>query len=355
MGGKHKGYSNRSMPKAGTIIENGWLEEIRARRLSGERAGKIAEDYDGVSTSLVGYATKDIPDIEAIRNKLDRSIRHRVWKEESIAATVDRFWGRVAKSSAPDGCWEWTGNVHAINRYGRMSIRRISTKEQPEYTHRFSYYLSRGRWPKKGTHIAHKCDNPCCVRPDHLYEATPRENHYDSVVRNGKKIWRRKLSNKDVKDIINRYQSIDDVAELSEEYGVTTQYIYMLGLRNHSRAANALEDKGPNWCENEWSPEEDAILIKHYASMNWRKIGDLLENRTPGAIRSHAMGLGLRKDDRTGGRHWWELWEDTLILENYPSGGSRIPQLSHRTKSAIRQRARRLRVCSRKRPQAAAA
>ncbi len=344
MGGNRKGYSNRSMPKEGTIIENGWLEEIRARRLAGERTGKIAEDYDGVSAALVSCATKDTPDIEAVRNKLDRSIKSRIWPDKRVAATVDRFWSHVVKSDTDNGCWEWTGNIHPVTGYGRISARYIRPSNQNEYTHRLSYYLSRGRWPKKGTHVAHQCDNPCCVRPDHLYEATPRENHYDSVVRNGKKIWRRKLSNDEVRDILERYQSLGDVVELSKEYGVTPQYIYMLGTGIHPRAKNAQENKPDKEYFPEWSPEEDAILMKHYASIG-TETGDLLDNRTRAAVGTRARKLGLC-DNR---RHLWKSWEDALMLENYPSMGTRIPQLSHRTRSAIHNRANALGgACKRK-------
>lgn len=241
---KQRSYSPRAPKlKRGPIFENGWLDEIRARRLAGETQKDIAADY-GLSHTAIQNVTKDIPNITAIRNRRDLCIARKTSSDRHAAATVDRFWSRVAKSSAPDGCWEWTACKHPINGYGRMNIGYIRSSPSAEYTHRISYYLSRRRWPKKGTHVAHHCDNACCVRPDHLYEATPKENHYDSVVRNGKRPFTRKITNEDVKDIIERYQSIDDVAELSEEYGVTPTYIYLLGTRNHPRATTVYENGG---------------------------------------------------------------------------------------------------------------
>ncbi len=280
-------YWDQPLTENCTIIKNGWLEEIRTRRMAGEYVADIAEDYAGVSKTLVSHATKDIPHIEAIRNKLDRSIDKRIFSDKQTAASVDRFWSRVSKSSTANGCWEWTGATHPISGYGRVSIRMIApSKKDAEYTHRVSYYLSRGRWPKKGTHIAHQCDNPCCVRPSHLYEGTPRENHYDAVVRNGKEAWRRKLSNEDIKDIIDRYQSTDDVIELSKEYGVSTSYIYMLGLRNHSRA-DAVLGKNPSGQSDLWEPWEDALILEEYPASG-TNIPELREHRTAQAISSRA-------------------------------------------------------------------
>lgn len=45
--------------------------------------------------------------------------------------------------------------------------------------HRVSFYFTRGRWPKP--FCLHRCDNPKCVRPDHLFEGTHTDNVRDMV------------------------------------------------------------------------------------------------------------------------------------------------------------------------------
>lgn len=86
-----------------------------------------------------------------------------------------RFWRSVQKCEG-DGCWLWTG--YTINGgYGIISVcgKGIGA-------HRFSYELNVGPL-EKGKMICHKCDNPLCVRPDHLFQGTARDNVIDMHIK----------------------------------------------------------------------------------------------------------------------------------------------------------------------------
>lgn len=85
------------------------------------------------------------------------------------------FWERVEKT---DGCWLWTGPTR--HRYGVLSARFPERK-----AHRYVWHLTRGRIPT-GMVVMHKCDNPLCVRPDHLAVGTQYENILDCI-RKGRK------------------------------------------------------------------------------------------------------------------------------------------------------------------------
>jgi hypothetical protein len=85
----------------------------------------------------------------------------------------DRFWARVAKS---DGCWEWQGPRSPAG-YGFGSIR-----SQTRGAHRIAWEIVNGSIPA-GKFIRHICDNPPCVRPDHLRIGEPAENSADMVAR----------------------------------------------------------------------------------------------------------------------------------------------------------------------------
>ena len=87
-----------------------------------------------------------------------------------MSDTEDRFWAKVVTS---DGCWEWTG--HTANGYGR--IRSGGRQIQ---VHRYSYELANGPI-SDGMTICHTCDNPICVRPDHLFAADQASNIADMV------------------------------------------------------------------------------------------------------------------------------------------------------------------------------
>ncbi|MFD8088690.1 HNH endonuclease signature motif containing protein [Streptomyces malaysiensis] len=81
-----------------------------------------------------------------------------------------RFWLRVAKS---DGCWTWRA---ALNAYGYGAFWTADKKVVG--AHRFSYQLHYGPIPE-GMWVLHRCDNPPCVRPDHLFLGSPADNIHD--------------------------------------------------------------------------------------------------------------------------------------------------------------------------------
>lgn len=83
----------------------------------------------------------------------------------------DRFWKKVEKTS---DCWNWVGCKDAKG-YGEIGV---GGKRGTAFAHRVSFELHNGQIPV-GLHVLHRCDNPSCVRPDHLFLGTHSDNMQD--------------------------------------------------------------------------------------------------------------------------------------------------------------------------------
>jgi len=97
-------------------------------------------------------------------------------ESKSIPA-VDRFWPKVAKRE-PNDCWEWSG-ARDPNGYGRFYHGRGSYK----LSHRVAWELINGVIPGPsgllGMYVLHRCDNPPCCNPGHLFLGTHTDNMAD--------------------------------------------------------------------------------------------------------------------------------------------------------------------------------
>lgn len=87
---------------------------------------------------------------------------------------VERFFAKL--NSPKDGCWEWTASL-SKSGYGYFN----TSEKKPSscrLAHRVMWQIAYGEDPGK-LFVCHKCDNPKCVRPSHLFLGTAKDNMQD--------------------------------------------------------------------------------------------------------------------------------------------------------------------------------
>ena len=139
----------------------------------------------------------------------------------------ERFWLQVRKG---DGCWNWQGGKDA-DGYGAFHAEHDGVRYKR--AHRYSYALHHKKIPF-ALHVCHTCDNPACVRPDHLFLGTNEENHLDKIAKGrarvpaGEKHWRAVLTEEQARAILGDPRPHSHIAS---EYGVHPGTISSLKTR----------------------------------------------------------------------------------------------------------------------------
>jgi hypothetical protein len=143
---------------------------------------------------------------------------------EYLHEAVTRFWSKVQRG-APDECWPWTGTFLKGSRpnlrYGNLGLDGgVGSRKYQYRAHRFAWMLANGAIPD-GMNVLHRCDNPKCCNPSHLFIGTQRDNIDDQLAKGrwlrGERAGRAKLTEADVMYI---RQSTESDSDLGRRYGV---------------------------------------------------------------------------------------------------------------------------------------
>lgn len=134
----------------------------------------------------------------------------------------ERFWKKV--SPEPNtGCWLWTG---ATQRNGYGVIKMDYPSKRNVAAHRFSWALVNGAIPD-GMVVCHKCDNPPCVNPDHLYAGTLKDNARDMVERGRARYGMKITFPYDLVELVRAEYAAGGISttQLSKKHGISVAHV----------------------------------------------------------------------------------------------------------------------------------
>ncbi len=94
-----------------------------------------------------------------------------------VKLTPEVFWSRKTIIEKT-GCWEWNGERDR-GGYGKLQCTFVTSTR---LTHRIAWILTFG--PTEGLQVLHKCDNPPCINPAHLFLGTQMDNRLDMLAKN---------------------------------------------------------------------------------------------------------------------------------------------------------------------------
>ena len=131
----------------------------------------------------------------------------------TLRTDEERFWAFVRKS---DSCWVWTGDV-VQGGYGRFQMHGTKV-----LAHRMSYEIAFGAFDAS-LKVLHRCDNPPCVNPAHLWLGTAKDNALDAMAKGRLSYGGGKLT----PDIVRSIRTSQAPArELASALGITVTTVY---------------------------------------------------------------------------------------------------------------------------------
>lgn len=148
---------------------------------------------------------------------------------------IMKYENWLKKVEKTDGCWLWTGAKNASG-YGLYTWRE-GGKSHCMGAHRAGYILTHGDIDRD-VQCCHRCDNPGCVNPEHIFLGSAKDNAQDMLAKGRHSKTRkphtrqRKFTNDQIAAMASDPRELGEVAQA---FGVSKSYLRM--IRNGTRKA----------------------------------------------------------------------------------------------------------------------
>lgn len=158
-----------------------------------------------------------------------------------------RFMKKVEKT---DSCWIWKAGKMKSG-YGLFWLKTTIT------AHRASWILHFGEIQHEMC-VCHKCDNPCCVNPDHLFLGTHKDNTHDCIEKGRFKIQETKIHKSEFEKIINLYENGMTQREIGKLYDANQAQIWKIVCKKYPSLGHRKGSRNNN-CKLK---EEEVLQIR---------------------------------------------------------------------------------------------
>ena len=206
------------------------------------------------------------------------------------ALSVEERWSQYVRVG--DGCWPWVGATDPKG-YGRFGINGSVL-----FAHRVGYEFFVGPIPD-GYLLRHRCDNPPCVRPDHLLPGTDQDNA-DDMRRRGRANYGKRLTMADAQAIRAAARAgAPSLAELARMFGVSKSTVSVILLNQTWRDGSPpihVDGTGSRHPRSKLS-REDVLEIQRLRGGGWlfKDIATRFGVSKPSA-RKAALGMSYRSE-----------------------------------------------------------